>query len=317
MSTTSKQKAEPAKHNRSTSSTLGYISDKLRPQTPFRKKQKTVGFCLPAETHPPRAKSPPVPSTPEKIIECFCSTIQTIKEMRTCIGILVGNNSKHQVWAPRAPLAMLTSARTLSLAEMLSLPEPPTRRERLKLGVRLASSVLQFHKTEWLQERWGKQDIYLIQGDSSQSRSPSLETPVVCQAFTPKPSILEASTESNIISCSLSLFSLGIVLIELWFWRSVESFQADKPPTYDSLEDLDTARFITARKLIKSLYGDAGDDYGDIVRRCIHGLDHKETQLENDEFKNEVYLKVLQPLEKHLELFCSESIGKIFKKWGS
>ena len=87
----------------------------------------------------------------------------------------------------------------------------------------------------------------------------------------------------------------------------MESFQANTSDTYDNLEDLDTARFSTARKLIKRLYGDAGDIYGDVVRRCITGLDHKENQLENDEFKTEVYLKVLQPLEKYLEMFCSRS----------
>ena len=212
---------------------------------------------------------------------------------------------------------MLTSARVVSLAELMSLPEPP-RRERLKLGMRLASSVLQLHRTEWLQERWGKQDIYLVQGGPSQSRSPSLETPVVCQAFASEPPVPEVSAESHIIRCNLSLFSLGIVLIELWFWRSVESFEADEPQAYcGPWGTSDTARYVTSQRLIDKLYGDAGDNYGDTVRRCIIGLDHKETQLENDGFKNEVYLKVLQPLEKHLELFYNEPLGKIFEKQGS
>ena len=232
--------------------------------------------------------------------------------MCTCVGVLVSNNSKHQVWAPRAPLALPTSARVVSLAELLSLPEPP-RRERLKLGVKLASSVLQFHRTEWLQERWGKQDIYLVQGDISQSSSPSLTTPVVRQAFTPDPPVSEVSIESHVIRCNLSLFSLGIVLIELWFWRSIESFQPPNTPYYWSWETSDTAKYVKAQRLIDQLYDDAGGIYGDIVRRCIIGLDHKETQLEDEAFKNEAYLKILQPLEKYLELFCNEPIAKIFE----
>ena len=237
--------------------------------------------------------------------------------MHTCVGTLVSNDSKHRVWAPRAPLAMLTSARVESLAELLSRPEPP-RKERLKLGMRLASSVLQLYKTEWLQERWGKQDIYLIQGASQSSPSletPSLETPVVCQAFPPEPSVFKASIRSHIIRCNLSLFSLGIVLIELWFWRGIESFEDKSQAYYSPWEETsDTARYVTAQRLIDKLYGDAGDNYGDIVRRCIMGLDHKETQLENDGFKNEAYLKVLQPLGKHLELFCNEPLAQIFEK---
>ena len=233
--------------------------------------------------------------------------------MRTSVGVLVSNNAKHQVWNPGAPLI---SARVASLAELLSLPPPP-RIERLKLGVRLASSVLQLHGTEWFQESWGKQDINLIEEGPSQSSSPSLETPVVHQTFTPEPSVLEPSIKSHIIRCNLSLFSLGIVLIELWFWRSEESFQADVPQVYDSPKTTsDTARYIRAQWLSDQLYKDAGDNYGNIVQRCIIGLDHEETQLENDKFKNEAYRKILQPLMTHLELFCDEPLEKIFEKRG-
>ena len=166
-----------------------------------------------------------VPGVPEQTIECLCSKSQNITEMGTCVGVLVSNNSKHQVWVPRAPL---TSVRVAPLAKLLTLPEPPMM-ERLMFAVRLASSALQLHKTEWLQGRCDKHDIYFIQGNSSQSRSPSLETPVVRHTFTSEPPALEALIGSHTLSRNLSLFSLGIVLIELWFWRSVESFQADIP----------------------------------------------------------------------------------------
>lgn len=224
--------------------------------------------------------------------------------MCTCVGVLVSGSSKHQVWVPTVPLAILGSPRFVSLAELLSQPVPPMV-ERLKLAVKLASSVLQLHTTKWLQERWGKNDIYFIQGNSSQPSSLSLETPVVRQAFTTEPSVSEALIEpSRMISCNLSLFSLGIVLIELWFWRHLESFPSEQSQASNCPEDLDSARFTTARGLIGRLYEDAGNNYGESVRRCINGIDHKETQLENNEFKNEAYLKVLQPLEKHLEFFC-------------
>ena len=226
--------------------------------------------------------------------------------MHFCVGILVSNNSKHQVWVPRAP--MRTSARVVPLSELLSLPAPPTG-ERLRLAVRLASSVLQLHKTEWLQERWGKKDIYLIQGDSSQP-SPSLETPVVRRAFIPGPSVPEASIESCLIRCNQSLFSLGIVLIELWFWRSVESFQTDES---QALVNSDTARYTIVRELIGRLYGEAGNNYGAIVQQCVYGIVHQEIRLEDNAFKNEVILRVLQPLEKDLERFYGKSIEEIFE----
>ena len=229
-------------------------------------------------------------------------------EMCTCVGILVSNNSKHKVWVSGAPLK---SASVVPLAELLSLPEP-SRKERLKLAVKLASSVLQLHTTQWLQEGWGKHDIYFVQGDSSQTGSPSLETPVVCQAFSSDSSVPAASIESRFIhhNRNPSLFSLGIVLIELLFWKSVESLQAEELGS-------DKASEYIAPSLIDKVYRDACDNYGDSVRRCINGLDHKEIKLENEGFKNEVYLKVLRPLEKDLEHFYREPLEKIFEKRAS
>ena len=274
-------------------------------EIPLQKKKKRVGFCLPAaETH--LVETLQSRSVPEQIIESFCSTIRNITEMCTCAGVLVSNNIKHRVWVPRAPLA---HARVVPLAKLLSLSEPPMM-ERLKLAVRLASSVLQFHTSGWLQEKWGKQDIYLIQRGASQSGNPSLEMPVVLQAFTPEPTVQEASIESRIIRCNLSLFSLGIVLIELWYWKNVESFHAGE----SQVENLDIARYITVQELIEKFHEVAGIDYSSSVRRCIRGIDHQETQLENNDFKNEVYVKVLQPLEKHLEHFSGKPLGELFKK---
>ena len=84
----------------------------------------------------------------------------------------------------------------------------------------------------------------------------------------------------------------------------MESLQADS----------NNARKYIALSLIDKVYEDAGENYGDSVRRCIGGLDHKETKLDNDGFKNEAYLKVLQPLEKDLEHFYREPLEKIFEK---
>ena len=177
--------------------------------------------------------------------------------------------------------------------------------ERLELAVRLASSVLQFHTSGWLRERWGKKDIYLVQPDPSK---PSLGTPIVHHNFTSEPS----PKKLTIVCSDLSLFSLGIVLIELWFWKCVESFKDDECQE----GNLDTAKFMKASEQIAKLYEEAGVKYADSVRRCIHGLDHKESRLENNEFKSEVYLKVLRPLEKHLEDFCGKSLEDILQKQG-
>lgn len=264
-----------------------------RSRSPSARGQKTVSFSIPPSSS---TESPPAPRT---IIGCFCSAIRSITGICSCIGILLSNNYKHPVWVPRAPP---TSVRAVSLAELLAQSEPP-QVERLKLAVRIATSVLQLHTSDWLQERWGAKDIYLVQLDSSQS---SLGTPVIQHDFTSEPSV----TKSSIFCCNLSLFSLGVILIELWFWKSLELLQAGGCQERDP----DMARYATAAGLIDTVIDRAGAKYGNSVRRCIRGLDHAEPRLENQEFKNKVYLKVLQPLENHLQDFCDKSLEKIFEE---
>lgn len=90
----------------------------------------------------------------------------------------------------------------------------------------------------------------------------------------------------------------------------MESFQTDKSQP----EDPDMARYMAAVGLINQMRDDAGAKYSSSVQRCICGVDHPETQLENNEFKNEAYHKVLWPLQQDLENFCGKPIGKIFEK---
>ena len=258
-----------------------------------------------------------VPSSPGQIISSLCSAIRDVTEGCTCVGTLISEKSKHQVWVPSPTPALQASDRVVSLATLLSEEKPP-KKERLKLGVRLASSVLQFHNTQWLQERWGNQDIFLIQGDSSQS-CPRLETPVVRQAFPRKPPVADVATA--IVNGNLSLFSLGIVLMELWFWKNMDPArltgpQVNEPPYPRHLELLDRERYREAQNEIPRLIEKAGHLYGGCVQRCLDGLDNTETQLGSKEFDREADLVVLQPLEKNLQCFCDQQLEEIFKKPG-
>lgn len=93
-----------------------------------------------------------------------------------------------------------------------------------------------------------------------------------------------------------TLFSLGVVLIELWYWKCLKDYEL-KPKPRDAFDsgwtDLERADAI-----IDDLYEDALPKYCDVVRRCISGLDHREISLAKDDFKEEVHLKVFCPLEE-------------------
>ena len=219
--------------------------------------------------------------------------------------MLVSEDSKrYRLWTPKQPLNISRLARTVSLADMLSWPKPSTE-ARLKLGVKLASSVMQLHETEWLNERWRKCDIFFIQEEVNPRQRPVLEYPFLHREFTTfaAEAIPQAQT-SFIVRCNKSLFSLGIVLIELCFWQSLESLRATHGQQAD-IGTTETVDYIIACRLIDSraVHEEAGSKYDDAVRRCIIGLDHRETQLDNDDFKNEVYHRVVKLLEENLQMF--------------
>ncbi|KAF8417854.1 hypothetical protein EV426DRAFT_621333 [Tirmania nivea] len=238
------------------------------------------------------------------IISCFCSRVREAEEIHCCLGIIVCKNAQtHRVWIPRQPLSIPRLGRAITLANMLHDLKPeaaPALEERLKLGVRLASSVLQLHNTEWLNERWNKEEIWFIQEDPC--RNPILKYPLVRRAFQPgdKPAStnpIEAFTGRY----NASLFSLGIALMEIWHWKSLETMDIGD-----------------GWKYYLELRGKAPASFTDAVGQCFHDLGHTETQLHLDDFKNAVYLKIVLPLEDTLKWFCGkDNLAQIFEEYST
>ncbi|KAF8427993.1 hypothetical protein BGX38DRAFT_1234672 [Terfezia claveryi] len=252
-------------------------------------------------------------------IQCLCSAIHQAPAIHTCLGLLVGDGKmKHRVWIPRQAVPKSTQgikpAQTVSLGEMLSSWPKPSQKERRKLSVILASSVLQLHETEWLRERWTKQDIFFIREPlgTGTRQNIDLNHPVVHQAFTtPAPPAPQHLAESLLVRCNKSLVCLGIVLIELCYWKDLHSLQNGNAG--NRVADA-SAEYSIAAGMIDHLYDEAGFNYGESVRRCITGLDLRETQLECDEFKKEAYHKIVHPLEMDLVKFYGTSLATIFQK---
>ncbi|KAL4886789.1 hypothetical protein BJY04DRAFT_212766 [Aspergillus karnatakaensis] len=101
---------------------------------------------------------------------------------------------------------------TISLAQAFA-STPPSREYRSRLGLKLASSVMQLHTTEWLLDSWGAGNIYFLQSVDGSAR---VNDPFVQRIFGAVAQA-QSSTEPNkgipTISRSIPcLFSLGVVL---------------------------------------------------------------------------------------------------------
>ena len=151
------------------------------------------------------------------------------------------------------------------------LSEPGRRSDRLKLGVQLASSVMQLHATAWLKESWGKGDIFFPQttekarlstGEVSLILKPILEKPLVRRSFDPAgdKSPQKTTTKLPFVPYDKSLFSLGIILVELWFGKRLQDF-----PKYSEVQQLydrtDNTDYQIANMLVLEIEREAGQIY--------------------------------------------------------
>lgn len=269
--------------------------------------------------HNPQPQNVP-PKVAAKIIHDFCQSIQNPDYDDSCLGILVDDEErKHRVSLATTALRNHQPGRTISLEALLSSRFPLPRRERLVLGVKLASTVMQLHNTGWLNEMWDKRDI-VFPVDPTNPDKASTERPAVWRSFgsLPPTSACTPGSPRSIAQCNKTLFSLGVVLLELWFWKSLDELERDALTSIPESSGWTSVErsFETANRMVEKLHTDALQLYSDAVRRCIQGLDYPQTCLSKDDFKKEVYRKVVCPLEENMRLFLGPELQEFSQRSG-
>lgn len=247
------------------------------------------------------------------LIQDLCKAIAKLQQPQRnlCLGFLVDEFSKrkHGIY-PLPPSSMTQESWTvLSLSHVLSrkadLRRPFTTYDKLRVSVILASSVLQLHKTPWIDERWGKDDILFINRPSG----PLFDHPYVSRQFstckisqTNQPCTSDGANTCRIIR-NKPLFDLGVLLIELWYGQPLEKLRIPADLDTDGTPNL-TSDWYTADRIVDKIHWDAGSRYSDAVRRCIRcDFDQRETSLENENFRQVVYDGVVSLLVKNFKQF--------------
>jgi hypothetical protein len=185
--------------------------------------------------------------------------------------------------------------------------------ERITLAVNLASSLLQLYATPWFNERWSKSDILFLTNDAAinpGSRRPprpvDIERPLLAQRFLPSGTITPStnSTLPRPTHPNLSVLSLGIMLLELWFATPIEARRlpsdlVDGKP--NSSTDLAVAeRWVKENANLEDI--PAG--YWQAVSSCIYCFFQpmpRDKSLENPDFREAIWQNVVVPLERELQ----------------
>ncbi|KAJ4369654.1 hypothetical protein N0V83_005416 [Neocucurbitaria cava] len=260
-----------------------------------------------------RAALEPQPNM--QLIKDLCSAICTLQKHQrdVCFSLLVNEIAKQKYGVRIYPMKQLppdmNTWRVSSLRTVLH-DTKFARQDRLKLAVTLASSVLQLHETKWLEDDWGKDNIFFVKRPGKTV----YDQPFVSQHFnhtTPISTTAKGNVMSRIIR-NQTLYALGVALIELWYGKTLSELHndADGPHnTGDTQMDLMT-EYNTADRLVDDLYSEAGGKYSDAVRRCIRcDFDRRASSLEDTQFQTAVYQGVVAQLKENYEFMFRNHPG--------
>lgn len=217
--------------------------------------------------------------------------------------MLISGQRKHRIWRNQCSSDTTPVASVMSLDSVLKVSGSDiAQQDWLVLGVRLASTVMQLHTTEWLQDRWHGTDI-LFPLNRSSIDSSVLNRPVITRSLEPSSKASERKSYLDMVVQDKTLYSLGIILLELHYGKPLSEIAGDVP---EASSDPEVQEHMRARWFVEHLARRTGVRYLNAVRRCIEGLDTdgKPRGLCQDEFKNLVQTQIVSELEEHLKDFA-------------
>lgn len=224
-------------------------------------------------------------------ISSICSSLNTLGE--GCIGYLLDKDQRHLYYVHRESTTNAFQDMSSTLKELIQnrTSEPPSRLQRVRMSLAIATSFIKLLDTPWMSQTVRGSD-FVFSNDAGHSPHLVLEYALLAQG----------SSQSNKGGhLNLPFFGpmvvLGITLLELCFWSLLESQASPSLTEYETCNTeqgqraLDLATAITWRNKILD---NTGPDYRDAVEWCFKG--HPETS--STEWKRAMFQNVIQPLEK-------------------
>lgn len=263
-------------------------------------------------------------------VTTICETTSSPPDAQSCYGFIIDKERKLKGPYNTAEWHKSLSSKILTLDVLLRRAAQPVQSigpldsgtlfkvDRIKLAVNLASTLLQLHGTPWVQERWSKRDILFFASHSDgitdpRQRPVDIDHPLLNQRFSSTGSETP-STMPNLprpTHPNLSVLSLGIMLLELWFATPIEARRlpsdlADGQP--NSSTDLAVAeRWVKENSNRENM--PAG--YWRAVNSCVYCFFDpmpRNKTLEDPDFREAIWQNVAVPLEMELKAWLDGRI---------
>lgn len=192
--------------------------------------------------------------------------MQSLQGFESCLQLLVEDFESRQLnWRLSSRRSQLTYLRTepeVSFDVLLRTHKTPSLSVRRRLAVMLAYSLFQLHESPWLSNQWDKDKIYFFY------TSPNVldfKRPYLKVSFDHLPSSGERP-DLNRFHPNLGILKLGILLIEVHKWKTIESFRMETD-LIDGEPTPNTDDGVAAR-ILDSL-DDCCQMYQAAVRACL------------------------------------------------
>lgn len=165
-----------------------------------------------------------------EVISDLCATIIEPSSSRDWLGFIASEKGRqHRIRSMEYHQRLLDfkNIDTVSLAQVLH-DNSFRQEQRSRLGLKLASSVMQLHTTDWLTDFWSKDDILFLRSLDS---TVDFDGPLIRRSFETRNMDLTSISQSlprPWLNASIPcLFSLGIVLLELWYREVFENLKSE------------------------------------------------------------------------------------------
>ncbi|RFU33868.1 hypothetical protein B7463_g2502, partial [Scytalidium lignicola] len=228
-------------------------------------------------------------SSEDTKIEDLCSTLESFSEDNLSLGYLSDSEYIHHILHPLHNNQLPSQTSKLISLENLLSPSADlklTRKQRFRLAIILASSLLQLQTTPWLADKMAKSNIFFY----TRGEEVLAEQPYICQSFRSAKSSPAATlddvtnpvkeqlpsltttpaTTSSRFATRTSLLALGILLLELCFNSPITS-QTKLRANYlqPNGQPHNETDFLTARDWVYEVGEEAGLEFENAVKCCV------------------------------------------------
>lgn len=237
----------------------------------------------------------------QHVFDCGRALHQSREE--GCIGYLVStDNLTHQLMAAQDKESTTIQTRPYSPASLASIIQPCHElnisvNEQLRLALRLARSVLQYHSTPWWRGNWDLSDLSYFDIDTELSVSLGTlhidaqlvskdDTMRMDRVLTHMPAKAPSDDDAQVF-CGIrntTLYSLGVALLQIGGW-----------------EPLDATDVVLVRKAAAKPCR-LGPRYNDLVNKCLYCDFGFGADLNKPQLQGAVYESVISELEQMTDM---------------